>query len=297
VTTVTTTTPAWFREQIALAPTHHQVTVDGRSIRYRSWGSPRQAQIVLVHGGAANGAWWDHIAPSLLRFGQVHAIDLSGQGQSDWASEYTLEGWAREVTALTNQVGQRGEPTFLIGHSRGGFVALLANAETTASVGGLVLIESAFDVDPPAQPARQASRSQRGALPTREEMVARFRPHPRDVPALDYLLKHIAEQSVVESSGRWQWQFDRGFLGRVKAMRTEEIRSTSVNVLQIRGSHGLLSATTAEAARAALRTDSQIVVVEGAGHHIMLQKPRELATLLCETIASWMLPDDATSSC
>jgi len=276
VTTVTTTTPAWFREQIALAPTHHQVTVDGRSIRYRSWGSPRQAQIVLVHGGAANGAWWDHIAPSLLRFGQVHAIDLSGQGQSDWASEYTLEGWAREVTALTNQVGQRGEPTFLIGHSRGGFV----------------LIESAFDVDPPAQPARQASRSQRGALPTREEMVARFRPHPRDVPALDYLLKHIAEQSVVESSGRWQWQFDRGFLGRVKAMRTEEIRSTSVNVLQIRGSHGLLSATTA-----ALRTDSQIVVVEGAGHHIMLQKPRELATLLCETIASWMLPDDATSSC
>jgi hypothetical protein len=52
----TTTTRAWFREQIAVVPSHHDVVLNGTSIHYRSWGSG-EAQIVLVHGGAANSAW------------------------------------------------------------------------------------------------------------------------------------------------------------------------------------------------------------------------------------------------
>lgn len=285
------TVRAWFEEQIAIAPTHHDLMVEGTSIHYRSWGTPGGPRIVLVHGGAANGGWWDHLAPGMIPLGQVHAVDLGGQGRSDWTIDYSLERWAHELTALIDQVSTPDEPTVLVGHSRGGFIALMASEQTRADVVGIVLIESAFDVDPAPVPSAGMSAQQPNATPppTRAQMVARFQPHPRDVSSLDYIVAHIAEQSVVEADGRWRWQFDRTFLGRVNAMRTEHLHPTSAKVLQVRSAHGLLRAETAEAARTALNPASRIVTIEGSGHHIMLQKPRELATLLNSTLESWLL--------
>ena len=282
----------WFDQQVAQIPAHRTIEIDGRHIHVRTWDSPREAHIVLVHGGAANGAWWDPIAPSLRHLGHVHALDLGGQGLSDWATDYSLDSWGHEVAEFVNDVAVADTPVVLIGHSRGGFVSLIASARTSVPPRGLILIESAFNVDPP--PAKDVSHSPRAPRSplTRAELVSRFRPLPHDIPSLDFVLQHVAEQAVVERDGRWQWQLDKSFLGRVPAMRLEEAKSTDVPLVQIRGNHGLLDAHTAESARQVIQPDSPIEIIEQAGHHILLQKPRELAQRLAAHTAAFLSIDD-----
>lgn len=287
----TTSSREWFDQQVAQVPTHWDVTIDGRSLHIRTWDSNEAAHIVLVHGGAANGAWWDPIAPSLRHLGQVHAIDLSGQGLSDWTTDYSLDSWGHEVAEFVGEVATPETPVVLIGHSRGGFVALIASGMTSAPVDGLILIESAFNVDPP--PAKVAPPRPPTPRPplSREELVSRFRPFPHDIPSLDFVLQHVAEQAVVERDGRWQWQLDKSFLGRVRAMRLDEAKPTEVPFLQIRGDQGLLDSKTAEAARQIIQPSSPIEVIDEAGHHILLQKPRELAERLVAHTAGFLGAD------
>jgi pimeloyl-ACP methyl ester carboxylesterase len=219
----------------------------------------------------------------------VHALDLSGHGQSAWTYEYSLDRWADEVAAFVDHVSTPGAPTILIGHSRGGFVALLASERSKTAVDGLVLVESAFDVDPPsARSASAGTGGPTGPPPSRADMLARFEPQPRDVPPLAYAATHIAEQSIIESDGRWRWQFDRAFLGRVKAMGSDQVDPTNARSLQIRGGYGLLTEVTADAVRAALGPASDIIVMPDAGHHIMLQQPRELTVILESTLTAWL---------
>ena len=54
----------------------------------------------MIHGGAAHAHWWDHIAPLLAEGREVIASDLSGHGDSDRRSDYSVEAWAEEALAV-----------------------------------------------------------------------------------------------------------------------------------------------------------------------------------------------------
>ena len=58
-------TPTWFTDAIAQPYDALELDVEGARITYRAWGKPGHPSVVLVHGGAANAAWWDHVAPFL----------------------------------------------------------------------------------------------------------------------------------------------------------------------------------------------------------------------------------------
>lgn len=78
--------PAWYSEMLAAQPVRSRIAAPGATIAPRRWGPDEEPQVVLVHGGAAHGGWWDHIAPTLAMAARVVAIDSSGQGHSSWQS-------------------------------------------------------------------------------------------------------------------------------------------------------------------------------------------------------------------
>src|SRR4029077_4546214 len=89
--------PEWFRSALDASPERLVTRVDGARIHWRGWGDPADPLVLLVHGAAGHGGWWEHVAPYLAGGRHVVAADLSGHGSSDHRKAYHLQGWADEV--------------------------------------------------------------------------------------------------------------------------------------------------------------------------------------------------------
>jgi len=260
--------PAWYLTAVRDIPRRGTVEVAGATIATREWGPRSGPTVVLVHGGSAHAGWWDHIAPALALHARVVAFDSSGHGDSTWRPEYTVRGWADELVEVVDRVAPEG-PVTLVGHSRGGIVATLAGPRIPA-LGQLVVVEAAFDV----APIRPADVKAHRVYPSREAAVARFRTLPHE-ERLEFLIPHIAEQSVRAVDGGWTWKFDPGIQGK-PSLGPDDIVPMPVPTLLLRGEHGLASAETMEQVRRRLGGGATLTTIPHAGHHVMLSHPVEL---------------------
>ncbi|MGH3456930.1 alpha/beta fold hydrolase, partial [Aeromicrobium sp.] len=232
-------TPTWFTGAIAEPFDTDEVDAAGARISYRAWGKPGQPGVVLVHGGAAHAGWWDHIAPFLAADHRVMAIDLSGHGSSEHRESYSLSTWADEV--MTVAARESDTPPVIIGHSMGGFVAFTAAVEHGPDVRGVAAIDSPVrEMSPEARAwlQRNSTLPPQKVRPDRETIVTRFRTLPEDVAGLEYVRKHIAEQSVRKVDGGWTWSFDPSiFLS--SQMEPEDLASAACEVALVRGERGM----------------------------------------------------------
>jgi pimeloyl-ACP methyl ester carboxylesterase len=95
---------------------------NGVSINYRRVGDG--ADVVLIHGLAANHAFWHHdVLLPLVRRYRVTVYDLRGHGYSSMPPcGYTSRDMAGDLDRLLDHLG--AEKAHLIGHSVGGVIAL-----------------------------------------------------------------------------------------------------------------------------------------------------------------------------
>ena len=132
--------PAWFARALSTPSDSSSVKVDGVNIHYAWWGDISQPGVVLIHGSNAHLEWWRFVAPFLADQFRVVALDLSGNGDSDWRSEYNGAAYAAEVRAVIDEAIQQPRP-FVVGHSFGGFVALEAGSRYGSQLGGVILVD------------------------------------------------------------------------------------------------------------------------------------------------------------
>ncbi|MCU1420799.1 MAG: Pimeloyl-ACP methyl ester carboxylesterase [Microbacteriaceae bacterium] len=279
-----TDAPTWFTAALARRPDLGETTVDGTRIAYRSWGeSGSGSDVLLVHGGAAHARWWDAIAPLLAAGRRVVAVDLSGHGDSEHASAYSLDGWADQLAAVMDAAALR-RPV-LVGHSLGGIVS------TVLAMRGVPVLDGLVVVDSPIEPTGPESRAEadspvfgRGRVyATAEEASARFRPVPAQ-ESLPYTEAYIAANSVREIAGGWGWKFDPAF-STMTGDLPRTLDGLPCPVVFVAGERGILSPES----RAALDASTEVAVVEipGAGHAMMLDEPVALAAALRGILAGW----------
>ena len=91
-----------------VAPTDHQVHVNGLNIHYLDWGGDSARDLLLVHGQGGNAHSWDHIARALRDEFRVVAPDQRGHGDSD----HTREGYA--VTAFAADLAEFAEAVDIV---------------------------------------------------------------------------------------------------------------------------------------------------------------------------------------
>lgn len=111
----------------------------GPTLRYREWGRPDGAVLLMLHGTTSDGASWEHVAPVLGEHFRVIAPDLRGRADSEWTDEYSLPLMAEDVVGLMDALGILG--AVLVGHSSGALVAFLAASEHPDRLRMLVLEE------------------------------------------------------------------------------------------------------------------------------------------------------------
>jgi pimeloyl-ACP methyl ester carboxylesterase len=285
--------PAWFREAIGICPASSVVTCDAVPIYYRVWPAVTPADkpgLVLVHGNAAQSSWWDHLAPFLASDRRVVAVDLSGHGDSGRRERYDVPQWSREVRVVSEAAGV-WPGAIMIGHSLGGLVAFGAARQAGRLVGGVVMIDSLIVT----RTAEEMLHRQRLAktpprvYSDRLAALAAFRPRPPQSHVLQYIRAHIAETAIRPVDGGWTWKSDPGIHARPDLSKSFLAEVESPLAL-LYGEQGLIDATMLAMMRRRLGPAADFRLIPGAGHHIMLDKPRELATAIRDVITGWSSP-------
>jgi pimeloyl-ACP methyl ester carboxylesterase len=113
--------------------------------------------VVFVHGAFCDYRFWEGQIETIGRSSRAIAVSLGGfhPGPALAAGEFSAE---RHVAELTAFIISLGVPVHLVGHSRGGRIALNAAATLNGAIRSLVLIEPGGEMDrnfllsqPPAQ--------------------------------------------------------------------------------------------------------------------------------------------------
>jgi len=247
-------------------------------LRALHWGDRDARPIVLLHGAGANAHWWDHLAPDLaIRFHAV-ALDFRGHGDSDASDEVLPGAFSDDLAALLSRLGAEDAP--LVGHSLGAQVAL-EHATRSRQTAALVLIDPARGAARGSRRSARLALSLRPSYATREQAEARFRFVPA-ATAPETLRAAIAARSVRrEPSGRFSYKFDpRGF-GVATRERPDPSRVCCPSLL-LRGAESTL--LTHEGARtlAGELPDCRLVEIDGAGHHVQIDRPREALTAMTD---------------
>ncbi len=280
--------PEWFDWATSVEPAIGHVRVDGARINYRAWGEPGRPGIVLVHGGAANAHWWDHVAPWLSPGRRVVALDLSGHGDSDHRPEYTRPGWAHEVMAVARQTGLAGPP-MIVGHSMGGFVTLEVAQHHGSDLAGIVVIDSPVRGASPEAASRMRQRADATVRVRRTiaDIVTRFRPLPLDTELPAWLGEYLARRSVRAVADGYRWQFDPKIFAHA-AMARDDVTPQDCPVALVRGQWGFLSPALSTQLAERTGPGTLQLTVPQAGHHIMLDQPLALTTMIDTLAAGWL---------
>ena len=292
--------PAWFAAALQQEPEALRVDVDGCAVNGLAWGRRDRRPLVLIHGGAAHANWWSPVAPSLARDHRVVAVDLSGHGDSGHRAVYRAEQWAEEVLAVAEHAGGVGPPT-VVGHSMGGFVAIVAAARHGASLDGTLLLDT-----PVRRVDRESIEGRKDRMfrapkvyEDRETAVEHFHlfpPQPCDNP---WMVGHIARTSLRRVDGGWTWKFDPGVfvnreglvlsshfaepLGRVEG-RVAVLNGELSDVLDAEVRDHMVERLAASPAAA---HGIPVIGVPHAHHHMMLDQPLGVVAAVRSVLAAW----------
>ncbi len=185
-----------------LAPSEHTVAAGGMRWHFLQWGD-QGPSFVLWHGVTSDAWSWWRLGPALARQGfRVYAPDLPGHGLTDDAPNgYAVTHTAQLLDSWLVELGI--EHPIILGHSWGGFNALVHATADTAQVHArlLILEDPALKLrDDPSQvlPSFTAGLG----LPRNEQALAEIRAlnprwHPCDV-WWKTEARHLARRAAVE---------------------------------------------------------------------------------------------------
>jgi alpha-beta hydrolase superfamily lysophospholipase len=127
----------------AMTTTSTEGWLDRERLFYRCWDSPEaRTEVVLSHGYAEHSGRYEHVAAALGGAGaRVWALDHYGHGRSagERADISSLTGAAEDLHLLVAKAAASGKPTYLVGHSMGGAIAVAHALAHQDALAGLVL--------------------------------------------------------------------------------------------------------------------------------------------------------------
>jgi pimeloyl-ACP methyl ester carboxylesterase len=284
--------PGWFTRALAVPFTDEYVEVAGASIHYLAYGEIGRRGLVFVHGGGAHAHWWAPLAATFAREFRVLVIDLSGHGDSQHRDVYDLEQWTDEVVTVAAAGGLNGRPV-IIGHSMGGFVTIATAALHGTHVEGVIVCDSPVsDMDPEITAYRlREAFGQPRTYPDLEDAVRHFRTVPPQDHYLDFVIEEVAQRSLKQVDGGWQWKFDRGifeqFGAGIRSIAAPYLSEVNCRLALLRSECGLVTPDIGQSMYERLGRVTPVIEIPEAGHHAMLDQPLLLLTALRTLLADW----------
>lgn len=288
--------PFWLERALAVPSQTGNVEVAGANIVFETWGKIGNPGVVLIHGSNAHLEWWRFTAPFLADNFRVAALDLSGNGNSDWRERYTGELLAEEVWQVC-QAAELGDKPFVVGHSFGGWVALETGKYHDTELGGILFMD--FTTAPPEQYLEWGLRAEReGVDPGRklrvyeekEAALKRFRFIPEQPGVHPAVLAHLAEYGLKAVDGGWTWKFDPALFDHMEmgsAQRDTFAQLTTKRALMLGEKSEDEGAFYADHMLAITGGLLPTVTVPGTFHHLMFDQPVAVAMAMKMLLLEW----------
>ena len=266
------------------------VSADGLALFERSWLPDRDPRgvVAILHGGGEHSGRYGHVAERLTAAGfQVDAFDQRSHGRSQRVRGVPLQ--CDDAQHLLDDTGRWLErrrsslPTFVIGHSMGGLVALALALADRLDVTGVVLLAPALRITP----ADVIDRARQIARADPDQIVVPMGRSGFDASSRDPAMRALIDADTVHadvSGVPAQLLATTSTLGDV--LRNEYERLT-LPVLAMHGSADLMAdpAATAELIDRAASHDKTFHVVPD-GYHALLRDLDRDTTLT--TILDWI---------
>jgi pimeloyl-ACP methyl ester carboxylesterase len=270
---------------------------DGLAMNMLEWSSKGVAML-LLHGFSNEAHIWDDFAPDVAPYYRVLAMDLRGHGDSDWHPEhaYDYDDHVRDVEAVLAHLGI--ERLVVVAHSLGGRIAMLFAGRHPEQVAGLVIVDSAPELDRRGttrislDTAQHADPSFANVAEYEQMLVHAY---PAATPAS---IRRMAKYGVKQrEDGRWILKMDVAFRGVVadgaakidpkaieahheqyRAEMWQALEKVECPTLVVRGAASdVLSADVADRMADDALDHGQLAVIAQAGHSVMTDNPEDFS--------------------
>ena len=274
---------------------------NGIDLHLLEW-SQEGVPLVLVHGFGNDAHIWDDFAPVAAPHYRVLALDLRGHGDSAWPlhAEYEYAHHVADLEAVLNGLGI--ERLVLVGHSLGGRVAMLFAGAHPERMAGLVIVDSAPELDVRGTTRIQLDVGEHkdpsfGNVAEYESMLLHAYPE-----AQPHTIKRMARHGLrPRDDGRLVLKMDPALRGAVaqsatpeeRAAYDEQIRAELWQALEkvtcptlvVRGAASdIMSADVADRMVEDSLAQGHLAVVPRAGHSVMTDNPDGFRDAMAEFI-------------
>ena len=255
------------------------------NLHYIDYGGPGPHTLVCVHGGGANGHWFDLIGPSLARSCRVLAVDLRGHGESTWAEPpvYTFEAHMQDLRALFRAEGITAP--LLLGHSMGGSLLTQYTGTWPQDVGALIVCDSRpVYSEEAADVLQQLGRRSSREYASLEDYVAHFRIRPEGLRAAQEVHDYIARSAARHlPNGMWTHKIDRRVYAQRGPLNTLPFwQRIQCPALVLRAEHSSRLTPPFLQQVKEVCPHMEWAEVAEAGHHLMLDQPEQTVALVRE---------------
>lgn len=272
----------------AQAPQQSSVTAaDGCELRMTRYGHGQEI-LILVHGFGDHSHTWGELLAQLAAGYSVLALDLRGHGDSQWdpRSEYRIERFVSDLATLLEQLGI--DSFSLAGHSLGATIALQIAALLPRKIRRLALVEFNIDPTPEALEATLAQFNEQFRIYGSPEDYHAFLEARRPAADRAALLRYARHAVRPRAAGGYEVKCDPqlrrlyvDFKDPAQSARNRTaLLRLSCPLLLVRGQGSAVLTKPAAQQIVNLVPSTQLCVVPGAGHSIMLDRPQEFADLM-----------------
>jgi pimeloyl-ACP methyl ester carboxylesterase len=231
--------------------------------------------LILVHGAGGNHQHWGPVVPNLSA-ANVYALDLPGHGRSTGTGYGSIADYASFVVGLMDALGLR--QAVIAGHSMGGATAMTMALNYPQHVAGLVLVGTGARL-------RVLPKILEGTLNDFEDTVKLICEYAY-APQAPRALVHQGQHQMLQVAA----QTIHGDFTSCNAFdvmeRVGEIRCPT---LIICGTQDMLTPPKYSSFLSTRIAGSELVLVEGGGHMVMVEKANEVAEAIASALARWSL--------
>jgi pimeloyl-ACP methyl ester carboxylesterase len=266
------------------------ITVDGIQLRYQSWGDPQtdQPAIVLIHGFANSAYTFRNLGPLLGKDYHVLALDLPGFGLSGKPSDhdYSNASQAAIIEAFIRQMELK--QIIIGGHSMGGAHTVHVAIDAPEVVGAILLNPGIITTGVPPATEYLVFPLPRIAAKTFADRAFRDRfirtsfvnPNLITEEDMDEFMLATKTDDYIDGTTQLMSYYKSG-------NEINMLADIRVPVLIIWGAQDSNKPAGEAQQLQGLIANSQLVIVDDAGHYVHVEAPEETAAAIRNAKGFW----------